>query len=83
MARGRGDAVGIAADVRAGELGAMPAAVPWPPAVPGPDTSSAVATAAAISRRAAAQAAMPARRLISSSQELIAVRSLARPAGRA
>ena len=80
VVRGRGEAAGITADVPAGELSAMPAAVPWPPAVPWPDTSSAVATAATMSRTAAAQAARAARKLVSSSRELMASRSLARPA---
>jgi hypothetical protein len=44
IARGRGEAADIEADVSAGELGAMSAAMPWPPAVPWPDASSAVAT---------------------------------------
>ena len=83
VARVRGEAAGITADVPAGELGAMPAAVPWPPAMPWPDTSSAVATAATISSRAAAQAARAVRELVTCSRELIASRSLARLAGRA
>jgi hypothetical protein len=82
IARGRGEAVCIAADVPAWKLGAMSAAVPWPLAVSRPDTSNAVATAAVMRRTAAAQAAMPVRKLVSSSRELIASRSLARPAGR-
>jgi len=61
----------------------MPPAVSWPPAVPWPDTSSAVATAATMSRTAAAQAIRPVRKLVSSSRELMASRSLARAAGRA
>jgi len=77
IARGCGKAVGIAADVPAGSLGSAPATVPWP------DTSSAIAMAATVSRRAAAQAARAVRKLVSSSPELMASRSLARPAGRA
>jgi len=80
IARGRGEAAGIAADVPAvptESLGAASATVPWP------DTSNAVAMAATVSRRAAAQAARAVRKLVSSSPELTASRSLARPAGRA
>lgn len=80
IARGCGTAVGIAADVPAvpaGSLGSASATVPWP------DTSSAIAMAATVSRRAAAQAARAVRELVSSSPELRASRSLARPAGRA
>jgi hypothetical protein len=78
-----GEAAGIAADVPAGEVGVMSAAVPWLSAVPWPDTTSAVATAATMSRRAAAQPASAVRKLVSSSRELMASRSPARPAGRA
>jgi hypothetical protein len=80
IARGRGTVVGIAAEVPAvpaGSLGAASATVPWP------DTSSAIAMAATVSRRAAAQAARAVRKPVSSSPELTASRSLARPAGRA
>lgn len=80
IARGRGTVVGIAADVPAvpsGSLGSASATVPWP------DTSSAIAMAATVRRRAAAQAARAVRKLVSSSPELMASRSLARPAGRA
>jgi len=80
IARGRGEAAGIAAEVPAvpaGSLGSVSATVPWP------DTSSAIAMAATVSRRAAAQAARAVRKLVSSSPELTASRSLARPAGRA
>jgi hypothetical protein len=86
IARGCGEDAGAAADVAgvlAGSLRAAPAAVPGPPAVPGPDTSSAVATAATMSRRAAVEAVRAVRKLVSSSQELMASRSRARPAGRA
>ena len=77
LARGCGEAAGIAAEVPAvpaGSLGSAPATVPWP------DTSSAIAMAATVSRRAAAQAARAVRKLVSSSPELTASRSLARPA---
>jgi len=86
VARGRGGAVGIATGVPAvpaGSLGAAPAAVPWRPAVPWPDTSSATATAATMRRRAATQAARAVPKLVSSRRGLMASRSLARPAGRA
>jgi hypothetical protein len=79
IARGRGTVVGIAAAVPAvpsGSLGSASATVPWP------DTSSAIAMAATVRRRAAAQAARAVRKLVSSSPELMASRSLARPAGR-
>jgi len=69
--------------VPAGRPGATPAAAPWPPAVPWPDSSSATATAVTMTMRAAAQPARAVRKLVSSSRELMASRSLARPAGRA
>jgi hypothetical protein len=86
VARGRGEDAGAAvggAAVRAGPLCAAPATVLRAPTVPGPDISSAVATAATMSSRAAAEAVRAVRKLVSSSQELMASRSLARSAGRA
>jgi hypothetical protein len=83
VARVRGEAAGIAADVPAGKLGAMSAAVPGLPSVPLPDTSSAVTTAVTMSTKAAAQATRAVWKPASSSRELMASRSLARPAARA
>jgi hypothetical protein len=83
ISRGRGEAVGIAADVPAGALGTVSAAVPWPPTEPWPDISSAIGTAPPMMMRAAAEAVRATRKPASSSRELMASRSLARPAGRA
>jgi hypothetical protein len=73
---------GVAA-VPARSLRTAPGAVPGPPAAPWPGVSSANAMAAPMSTSAVADAVRAARKLVSSSQELIASRSRARPAGRA
>jgi hypothetical protein len=86
IARGSGDEAGAApgvAAVLASSLRPAPGTVPGPPAARWPDVSSANATAAPISTSAVADAVMAARKLVSSSQELIESRSRARPAGRA
>ena len=78
IARGVGEAAGIAAEVPgvpAGSLRAAPPTVPWPDA-------SAIA-AAAMNRRTATAVATAVWKLISSSQELMVRHSLPRPAGRA
>jgi hypothetical protein len=86
VARGCGEVVGTAADapcVPTGSLDAASGTVPWLAVVPWPDISSAVATAATMRRKAVAEAARAVRKLVSSSRELMASRSLVRPAGRA
>jgi hypothetical protein len=76
IARGCGEATDVAG-VLAGSLRAALAAVP------GADISSAVVAAATMSSRAAADAVRAVRKLASSSQELVACGTWARPAGRA
>ena len=89
LVRDRGGCVGcvgvvpVVPGVPAGTPGATPTAAPWPAAAPWPDSSSATATAVTMTMRAAAQPARAVRKLVSSSRELMASRSLARPAGRA
>ena len=83
LARGRGEAAGIAAEVPARALAVVSATAPWSPAVRWPDPSSAIATEATMMRRAATQAASGVQRLVSPCPEPKAARSLATPAGRA
>ena len=86
VARGSGDEAGAApgvAVVPARSLRTAPGTVPGPPAAPWPGASSANATAAPMSTSAVAEAVRAARKLISSSLELMTSRSRARPAGRA
>ena len=83
VARGRGEAAGVAAEVPAWALAVVSATAPWSSAVRWPDPSSAIATEATMMRRAATQAARGVQRLVSPSPEPMAARSLATPAGRA
>lgn len=86
VARGCSEDAGPAADgaaVITGPLCAAPATALTARGVPGPETSSAAATAAAMSSTAAAEAIRAVRKLVSPSQELMASRGLAGPAGRA
>lgn len=83
IARGRGEAVGIAVEVPVAARGAASVTEPWSPPAPRPDTSSAIATEPTMRRRAAAHAARGVRILVSASPEPMAARSLTRPAGRA
>ena len=86
IARGSGDEAGAALGVAAalaGSLRTAPGTTPGPPAAPWPGVSSANATAAPMSTSAVAEAVRAAWKLVSSSQELIASRSRARPARRA
>ena len=86
IARGRGDEAGAAlgvAAVPASSLRIALGTVPGAPGAPWPGVSSANATAAPMSTSAVAEAVRAARKLVSSSQELIASRSRARSARRA
>jgi hypothetical protein len=83
VACGRGEAVGIAAEVSAAAGGAGSVTEPRSPPALRPDTSSAIATEPTMRRRAAAQAAKGVRKLASASPEPMASRSLTRPTGRA
>jgi hypothetical protein len=86
IARGCGEEAGATPDsaaVPGRSLRAAPGTVLEPPAVLWPGTSSANATAAPMTTRAVVKAVRPARKLVSSSQELTACRSRVGPAGRA